>query len=455
MGRLMNRLNGRMIAIAVAVLVVAGGAGLALWSNSNASHAAVAYRDQRQALDANLAAARQQGFTSADLAPITSQARTVDESREPLWLLGRPAYYDGMAGKVASLRRQLTALERRIVDDTRSDLSRQTDAAKASLAQARQVNAADVDVQSLQQRLDTVARAEGAAHTVKDFRAADQQAQSAAHDAGALFTAAQAEYQAVQQAAAQLVAQQGGNLGPIQQAGQQAVADANNDGTVLAYLAKEMPIKRSSEVARNTSLIGKYAPMIGSGDVNQAAMGTAGLQRYGQALRGALIASLPAKAVIISFQDQHLWSWENGQMIKETPVTTGIWGVGDIGTDFGPMKVLRKAHPWTMQSPWPKTSPYYYPDTVVQWTTFFTNSGESIHDASWEPDSLLGPGSQYNQSTRSHGCVHVPYGLAQWMFEWADLGMPVIVYPGDGSSVANQVAKITTDDSGNPRSYPH
>jgi hypothetical protein len=35
------------------------------------------------------------------------------------------------------------------------------------------------------------------------------------------------------------------------------------------------------------------------------------------------------------------------------------------------------------------------------------------------------------------------------------VGMPVIVYPGDGSSVSNQLSKITTDDQGNPKSVPH
>jgi lipoprotein-anchoring transpeptidase ErfK/SrfK len=114
------------------------------------------------------------------------------------------------------------------------------------------------------------------------------------------------------------------------------------------------------------------------------------------------------------------------------------------------MKVVHKDHPWKMHSPYPKGSPYWYPDTVVQYATFFTWSGESIHDAAWEPDSLLGPGSQYNASTRSHGCVHVPFNDASWMFNFADVGMPVLVYPGDGTSVANQLSQTTTDDQGSP-----
>jgi len=32
--------------------------------------------------------------------------------------------------------------------------------------------------------------------------------------------------------------------------------------------------------------------------------------------------------------------------------------------------------------------------------------------------------------------------------------MPVIVYPGDGSPVANQLSQITTDDQGHPKGIP-
>jgi lipoprotein-anchoring transpeptidase ErfK/SrfK len=455
MGRLMNPLTARVVAAAAAAVLAAGGVGLVLWSNSATGHAAIVYQGKRHALDASLAKAQQEGFTPGDLAPITSQESALDRSQEPWWLPARAGYYEGLTSRVVRLQTQLADLERRIVDQTRGDVTRRSDAARASIAQAQQAYAPDADVQSLQQRLDAVARAQGAAHTLKDYRAADQQAQSAAQDAATLVTQSQQEYQQVQQAAQQLVAQAGGDLGAIQQAGKQAVAGANNDGSAIAYLAKARAFKGADAVARTTNRLDKYAPMIGSSDVNQAAMGAAAAQRYAGQIHAALIAGLPPKAVIVSFQDQHLWSLENGQVVKDTAVTTGIRGVTDIGTDFGPMKVLRKSHPWTMRSPWPKTSPYWYPDTEVQWTTFFTNTGESIHDASWEPDSLLGPGSQYNQSTRSHGCIHVPFGTAEWMYNWADIGMPVIVYPGDGSSVANQLSLITTDDQGNPRSVPH
>ncbi len=451
----MNSLAVKVVAAMGAVLLVGGGVGAAAWSNSAANQAAQAYKAKRQQLDASLRTAGQQGYTQQDLAPVTSQERALDVGQSPWFVLGQPGYYQGLTTQTSRLQIQLTALERGLLDQARADVTRNSDAARAAIAQAQQANAADQDVQGLQQRLDTVVRAQGAARTVKDYRAAAQQAQSVAQDASAVNTQVQQENQQIQQAGQQLVSQDGGNLGAIQGAGNQAVASANNDASLIAYLSKEMQFKGADTVARITSRLGKFAGLIGSGDVNQAAVGAAAAQRYAGQIHAALMAGMPAKSVIVSFQDQHLWAFEGPNVVKETPVTTGIWGTGDIGTDFGPMKVLFRSHPWTMRSPWPKSSPYWYPDTVVQWTTFFTNTGESIHDASWEPDSLLGPGSQYNLSTRSHGCIHVPFGDAQWMFNWAVEGTPVIVYPGDGSSVANQLSKITTDDNGTPQVAPH
>jgi hypothetical protein len=442
----------KVAAIVAAVLIVLGGVGLAVWSNSATSRAMLAYQTKRKALDASIAAATQHGYTASDLAPITSQVSRLDGNQEPWWLPGRPGYFQGLSTRAGALQRQLSTLEQRVEDQARGDVGKQAEAAKTAIAQAQQANAADPDVQSLQQRLDAVSRAQGAAHTLKDYRTAAQQAQGVAQDAATLVTSTRQENDQIAQAAQLLVGQNGGSLAPIQQAGNQAVYNANNDASIVGYLSKEGPFKGSEAVARLTSRLGKYAGLIGSADPSQAATGAAAAQRYAGMIHDALNAGMPAKSVIVSFQAQHTWAFEGSKVVMDTPVTTGIRGEGDFGTDFGPMKVLRKSHPWKFQSPWPKGSPHWYPDTTVQWTTFFTVTGEAFHDADWQPDSTLGPGSQFTQGLQSHGCIHLPAGRAQWVYSWADVGMPIIVYPGDGSSVANQLAQITTNDQGVPHS---
>ena len=125
----------------------------------------------------------------------------------------------------------------------------------------------------------------------------------------------------------------------------------------------------------------------------------------------------------------------------------------DLATDIGPMKVLWKQAPWKMHSPWPKESPYWYPDTLVQRVVWFTNTGEGLHDASWQPDGTYGPGSQYGPSA-SHGCIHVPPVSEAFLFGWVDYGTPVVIYPGDGQPLRAQLAQKTTDDDGNPFTGP-
>jgi lipoprotein-anchoring transpeptidase ErfK/SrfK len=447
-------LSLKLVAAVVAVAVVAGAVGLLVWSNAAAAQAVLSYQQRRQALQAKLRTAGQQGYSQQDLQPISSQAHALDvsASQEPWWLPGRAGYFQQLASQAAALDTQLGVRERQLVDGARMDAAKQLDAAKAEVVQAQQAGAADSDVAALQLRVDTAAKAQGSAHTLADYRAVNQQGKDALAAATTLFTQVQQENQQVQQAAQQVLQENPGNLGGIQKAGNDAVATARNDASVAAYLNKPSAFKGWGAIQRAYNRLEKSAPLVGSGDINQSALGTAGAKFYAGAIHSELMSNLPSQVVVISFNDQHLWAYQDGKVALENAVTTGIRGVTDFGTDFGPMKVVRKNHPWTMHSPWPKGSQYYYPDTVVQWATFFTNTGESIHDAAWEPDSLLGPGSQYNLSTRSHGCVHLPASMAQWMYNWAQVDMPVIVYPGDGTTVANQLSLITTNDQGIPQS---
>jgi len=442
----------RIVAPIVLAAVVAGGIGLVLWGNASSAQASTTYQQRRHTLDTRLKVASQQGYTSQDLAPVTTQVRALDGAREPWWIPSRPGFYGRQASETSRLQAELDALQGRLFAQSQADAAKQLGDARSVIGQAQQSNAADSDVQALQRRLDTATKARGAAHTLKDYRTVALQGQAVLKDAGTLLAQTQQENQAVQQAAQQIAAQANGNLGAVQQAGNQALAGGRNDASAAAYLNKGDPFKGYDAIQRAYSRLEKFAGLIASGDLGQAAQGTAAAQRYASQIHDAVIKGMPGQAVVISFQDQHLWAYQNGQVVLDSPVTTGIRGVTDFGTDFGPMKVLWKDHPHTMKSPWPKGSPYYYPDTVVQWATFFTKTGESIHDANWEPDNALGPGSQFNPSFRSHGCVHIPAGKAQWMYDWAPLGMPVIVYPGDGSAVANQLSQITTDDQGNPQS---
>jgi lipoprotein-anchoring transpeptidase ErfK/SrfK len=56
----------------------------------------------------------------------------------------------------------------------------------------------------------------------------------------------------------------------------------------------------------------------------------------------------------------------------------------------------------------------------------FDYGGYFLHDASWEPSSMYGPGSE-NSYVASHGCVHIPTPVMRWAYGWTPIGTPVII----------------------------
>src|SRR5215469_13327220 len=240
----------KVVAPIVGAIVVIGAFGAFAYASSSATQAATAYHQQRQALDASLRTATQQGYTSQDLAPVTSQIGPLDRGQAPWWVPGRPSYYQDLTARASDLRGQLAALERRLLQQAQAAAGKDITRARTTVDQDKQANAADSDVQALQQRLDAVARSQGAAQTIKDYRVVDQQAIAIVTDAKTLLDQTQLENGAVQHAAQQLIAQTGGNLGAIQQAGNQALADGRNNASVAAYLNKSGSFKGWALVQR-------------------------------------------------------------------------------------------------------------------------------------------------------------------------------------------------------------
>jgi lipoprotein-anchoring transpeptidase ErfK/SrfK len=55
----------------------------------------------------------------------------------------------------------------------------------------------------------------------------------------------------------------------------------------------------------------------------------------------------------------------------------------------------------------------------VPWVMFFTSRGHAIHGAYWH-NNFGNP--------MSHGCVNLPVSNAQWLYNFASVGTPVVVH---------------------------
>jgi lipoprotein-anchoring transpeptidase ErfK/SrfK len=438
-------------ALGVAIVVITGSGGLLFLREQEGQKASREYQRKHELLDRELKAAEQKGYTPADLEPIHSKHPSLHTAQPPPPLVGdRPAFYRAQSDLASRLHLDLKAREEAVLNSAQDESAKQVLAAKSAVERSQQTGVDDLDLITLQQRLHLLTADQGASQRLPDYRAVAKRAVELGADAQKLITAQDLENQAIQQAAEELKVKTGQSLEEIRKVGQTATADARNQASVAAYLNKPSPFKSYAEVGRAASRLEKYAPMAGSGDLNQAAVAAAAAQRYDAQLHDLVVTGLPAKTIIISHSGQHLWALENGKVVQDTLITTGK--PPNLATDMGPMKVLYKSSPWKMHSPWPKGSPFWYPDTVVQMVVWFTNTGEGLHDADWQP-CCWGPGSQYGAYS-SHGCVHVPFDSERFLFNWSETGTPVVVYPGDGSPVKDQLAQISTDDQGNPLTGP-
>jgi lipoprotein-anchoring transpeptidase ErfK/SrfK len=246
---------------------------------------------------------------------------------------------------------------------------------------------------------------------------------------------------AVENAAVQVEASRltGADPHALRASAQAALTVGRNDATVAAFLKLRWAGRLSAALER-------YGGLLTSSDEQRLRLAAAGVQHYAAQLHDGLLHDGPTRIIVVSIQEQHLTAYEDGRVVLDTPVTTGR---PTLATDIGAMRVLRKDAPWTMQSPWPKGSPEWYPDTVVQMVVWFTKNGEGLHDAGWEPATTLGPGSQ-DGPYASHGCIHLTLQAVKTLFDWAPIGTPVVVYPGDGSPAASQTQQQSVDAMGNP-----
>ncbi|MBO0683248.1 MAG: L,D-transpeptidase family protein [Candidatus Dormibacteraeota bacterium] len=415
-------------------------------STRETNQAYAGYQGQQQQTQAAIQRARAQGFTDQDLRPITSQYDQLTLPGGPFWPGARASFYQDRSAALTQLRQRLHGYLPQVVGRAKGDVNQQVAGAVRLIQENAQQGG---DVAPFQDRLNKIQQSAAASSSIREVRELGTEAQQVAKELATQAATLKQENAAIQQAATGLLAQTQ-DVNALRGQASATVTAENNEASLAAYESKAGRFKPIDTVMAAYDRMQFFTSKLAAPDLNSVAFGAAAEQRYGGQIHNLLATNLGPKHLVVSFQDQHVWAYQNGQQVMDTPVTTGIRGNTTYGTDFGPMKMVHIDHPWKMHSPWPPGSPLYYPDTVVQYASFFTNSGESFHDASWEPDSALGPGSQNNDAWRTHGCIHVPLNLAQWIYSWAQVGTPVDVLPYDGSPVSNQLSQMTTDNNGNP-----
>lgn len=219
-----------------------------------------------------------------------------------------------------------------------------------------------------------------------------------------------------------LVRSSGGSLSGVEQRSDTEVAGMRDDLSLLALFTR----RASSETLSLTHLddaVHLQATPFG------AALRETAVHSEVLAIQADFVRTIPAKVIVVSTEQQSARLYQSGQQVYSTAVTTGG---PELPTDPGIFQIYFKTTPFVFHSPWPPSSPYYYPPTPITfWMPF--DGAEGLHDASWRTD--FGPGSNLAPTDLgtgrtilgTHGCVNLPFDAAQFVWNWAPVGTTVVV----------------------------
>jgi L,D-transpeptidase-like protein len=137
--------------------------------------------------------------------------------------------------------------------------------------------------------------------------------------------------------------------------------------------------------------------------------------------------------LMISQVEQAMRFYRDGKLIRafyvttgrvERPALPGVWTVQD-----------RKS-PDEFKSTDPPGSPYWYPDTPIQYAILYHWGGFFVHDAWWRVN--FGPGTQFPHydvggdesfaGNGSHGCVNLQSNDAAWVYANTDWNTQIAMY---------------------------
>ena len=126
------------------------------------------------------------------------------------------------------------------------------------------------------------------------------------------------------------------------------------------------------------------------------------------------------KYIEVDLTSQKVYTYENGQRVKEYTISSGKWG----RTPNGIFKIWTKIRSQKMEGGSKITKDYYYLPNVPYIMFFYNNNypkrvGFSLHGTYWHNNFGV---------PMSHGCINMRTADAAEVFNWAEIGTEVRIY---------------------------
>ena len=128
----------------------------------------------------------------------------------------------------------------------------------------------------------------------------------------------------------------------------------------------------------------------------------------------------------IDLSRQHLWLYEDGVMIFDADIVSGL-PTAERYTPQGVYMLQNKESPSILKGELDAYGNPEYRTKVGYWMPF--NDGIGLHDATWQPAF----GGDMWLTNGSHGCVNMSYYDAQTLYGMLDYNTPIVCYYSEGS----------------------
>jgi lipoprotein-anchoring transpeptidase ErfK/SrfK len=139
-----------------------------------------------------------------------------------------------------------------------------------------------------------------------------------------------------------------------------------------------------------------------------------------------------SQVIVVSFIEEALRVYDNGKLVRSFLITAGRPELPPVPGLWSPLWRLTNT---IFKSAYPKGSPYWYPDTPINYAIMYHQGGYFLHDSWWRND--YGPGTQFyhidssgnvSADYGSHGCINMPEDQAAWVYDNTSYNTQIIMY---------------------------
>lgn len=182
----------------------------------------------------------------------------------------------------------------------------------------------------------------------------------------------------------------------------------------LKYGVSVTALQRANGLTGTTIYVGQRLniPGAGSSAVPAASAGGADAPTNNTTTPPATTASSPegsGRRFLIDLSEQMLYAYEGDTLMRSTLISSGRW---PYPTVTGTFYIYLRYTSQRMRGPG-------YDLPGVPYVMYFYK-GYALHGTYWHNNF---------GTPMSHGCVNMPTAEAEWAFNWASIGTPVIVQP--------------------------